>query len=115
MGPINLLAYLRDSDNVFYKKEHDGSLGFMFWDEVSKEFQVSMVELCIWSWDLRSVVRDFISLDEWKTDVPIHRFHLVTVGSSSYCLHHSSAGLIKAVGRAGALYPEDIEELRMNQ
>lgn len=76
-----------------------------------------MVERCVWSWDLGSVVWDLIRLDESfqrKTDLPIHRIYLVAVGSSSYCLHHSGAGL-KGVGRAGALYPEDIEELRMNQ
>ena len=116
-GAHKLACILRDSENVFYKKEHDGSLGFEFWDEVSKGFQVSMVERCVYSWDLRSVVRDLIILDEswqWNIDLPIHRFYLVPVGSSSYCLNHSGTSL-KGVGRAEALYPEDIEELRMNQ
>lgn len=85
-----------DSNNVSYKKEHDGSLGFEFWDEVSKGFKVSMVERCVWSWDLGTVVRDLIALNEcWqqKTDLPIHRFYLVGIGSSSHCLHRSGAGL----------------------
>ena len=69
LGPLTCLSTL------WTLSEHDGSLGFELWDEMSKGLQVSMVECCLWSWDLRSVVQDLTTLDEsWqrKTDLPIH-------------------------------------------